>query len=294
MSRESTRKRTYIVAVSGGVDSVVLLDMLAKMKCFNVIVAHFDHGIRSESGEDARFVQELAAQYDVSFEYERAELGEQASEEVARAARYAFLRNVAQRYSGQIVTAHHADDVLETIIINITRGTGWRGLASLRDTDEIARPLLSYRKQQLIDYALQHSLNWHEDRTNSETKYLRNTIRHTVIPRLGGQTEDILLELYRRQIAKRKEIEEATSDILAGIRQDKGTYRRHEFIMYSKALAGELLYEILRHEKGKGTMQSRLDAAIFAIKTAKAGAEYQIGDGVSLIFQRQTFKVSTR
>lgn len=292
MNSESTKKHTYIVAVSGGVDSVVLLDMLAKMKSFELIVAHFDHGIRSESREDASFAKELAAKYELPFESERAELGEDASEEVARVARYAFLRNVAQRYDGQVVAAHHADDVLETMIINITRGTGWRGLASLRSTKDIARPLLNYRKQQLIDYALQHDLSWREDMTNSETKYLRNTIRHTIIPKLGKQTEDMLLELYRRQVEKRHEIERVSNSMIEKLRQADGGYRRHEFIMYSQPLSTELLYEILRHETGRGTMQSRLDAAVFAIKTAKIGAKHQIGDGISMVFQRQTFKIT--
>lgn len=284
-------KRTYIVAVSGGVDSVVLLDMLVKMSDFRLVVAHFDHGIRNDSHDDAAFVKELAVQYGLTYEAERAELGEQASEETARKARYAFLRNVAQRYDGQIVTAHHADDALETIIINILRGTGWRGLASLRSTAEIARPLLSYRKTQLVTYAKNHHLQWREDSTNSETKYFRNTIRHTIIPKLGEQTENILLELYKRQVAVRQELEEVTDEVLARVRQPSGAYRRHEFIMNEPAVASEILYELLRHETGSGTMQSRLDASLLAIKTAHTNTRHQVGDGVSLFFDKQSFKV---
>src|SRR3989344_5293986 len=114
----------YIVAVSGGVDSVVLLDMLIKQKEHNLVVAHFDHGIRVDSDADARFVWELAKKYELSFEVRREELGDAASENTARSHRYAFLRDIAKKYSATIVTAHHADDVVETIAINLTRGTG--------------------------------------------------------------------------------------------------------------------------------------------------------------------------
>ena len=132
----------YVVAVSGGVDSVVLLDMVAQeVAPQRLIVAHFDHGIRPESADDAAFVKSLAKQYGLTFETKREELGANASEELAREHRYAFLRDVAKRYSATIMTAHHADDIIETIAINMTRGTGWRGLAVL-DSPGIERPLL--------------------------------------------------------------------------------------------------------------------------------------------------------
>lgn len=283
-------KRTYIVAVSGGVDSVALLDMLVRVPNLRLIVAHFNHGIRPDADEDEELARSLASKYSLPYESQRAELGRNASEEVARRARYVFLRNVAQRYDAQIVTAHHADDILETIILNISRGTGWRGLASLRNTSEIARPLLAYRKQQLQEYAKSRNLQWREDSTNRETKYLRNAIRHTIIPKLGKQTEEILLELYRRQIDIRQELEEATESLLEDNKSDDA-YRRHLFIMSEPEEASEMLYELLRRETGAGTTRSRLVSALLAIKTAKANTTYQVGDGVSFVFTARTFSV---
>jgi tRNA(Ile)-lysidine synthase len=103
---------TYIVAVSGGVDSIALLHMLTKTTDHEIIVAHFDHGIREDSADDAAFVRSLATEYGFPFETLREELGPDTSEETARNRRYEFLRGIAKKYNGQIVTAHHADDVV--------------------------------------------------------------------------------------------------------------------------------------------------------------------------------------
>ena len=137
-----------ILAVSGGVDSMVLLDMVCrteKIAMKDLVVAHFDHGIRENSHEDARFVQEKAAEYGVEFREERVELGEGASEAEARGKRYDFLGRLAEELDDgrgvEIWTAHHLDDLVETVIINLLRGTGWRGLSAL-DTRGIRRPFL--------------------------------------------------------------------------------------------------------------------------------------------------------
>jgi tRNA(Ile)-lysidine synthase len=90
--------------------------------------------------------------------------------------RYEFLRRVAERHDATIATAHHEDDVVETIAINLTRGTGWRGLAVLNSPD-VVRPLLKVKKSQLYEYALKRGLEWVEDETNLTDAYLRNRLR---------------------------------------------------------------------------------------------------------------------
>src|SRR5690606_16183672 len=107
----------YLVAVSGGIDSVVLLDKLASEGTHELVVAHFDHGIRKESFLDAQFVERLSKKYGVPFETRREELGKYASEELARERRYAFLREMAAKHDATIVTAHHMNDIAETIAI---------------------------------------------------------------------------------------------------------------------------------------------------------------------------------
>lgn len=188
---------TYVVAVSGGVDSVVLLDLLARQQDLRMIIAHFDHGIRSDSADDERFVKALAQKYDLTYQSKRVELGSNASEATARAARYEFLQSVQKKHKAMaIITAHHQDDYIETAIINMLRGTKRRGFVSLKETDELKRPLLGYTKQQIIAYAVQQKLEWHQDSTNTESKYLRNKLRRQITKSLTDiKRQEILRDL---------------------------------------------------------------------------------------------------
>src|SRR5690606_32014455 len=118
--------KKHVLAMSGGVDSVVLLHQYwQEQGSEGLVVAHFDHGIRTDSSADARFVEALAASYGIKFESRREELGSSASEAWARERRYHFLREVADSHQAVLVTAHHGDDLIETIAINLSRGTGW-------------------------------------------------------------------------------------------------------------------------------------------------------------------------
>jgi tRNA(Ile)-lysidine synthetase-like protein len=171
----------YVVAVSGGVDSVCLLDMLSHDKGLDLVVAHFDHGIRPDSAEDALFVNNLSKFYDLPYFSERATLGPNASEAIARASRYEFLDRIRLKTgAAAMVTAHHQDDVIETAILNVLRGTKRRGLVSLQSTTLIKRPLLETTKTELLDYAKRHHLEWREDASNVSLQYERNRIRKLI------------------------------------------------------------------------------------------------------------------
>lgn len=177
----------YVVAVSGGVDSMVLLDLLTKLPKLELIVAHFDHGMRPDSAADCQFVAEQAISYGLQFVSGSGSLGPTASEAKARAARYDFLRCVEQSESASaIITAHHQDDVLETAIINLSRGTGRRGLTALSNRPDLVRPLLNIPKTELLDYASEASLIWREDASNANPRYLRNYIRHSLMSNIIG------------------------------------------------------------------------------------------------------------
>lgn len=182
-----------VLAVSGGVDSVVMLHAISENnKTFgmelDLIVAHFDHGIREDSAADARFVEALSYKYGLKCVTSKAQLVKDTSEAVARSARWKFLKDIREEYDAIcIMTAHHADDVIETQIINLLRGTGRRGLSVLRNTDSIVRPLIKNTKQEIYDYAVKHGLEFVEDSSNIDTKYLRNRVRHLYLPKIGNQ-----------------------------------------------------------------------------------------------------------
>ena len=267
----------YVVAVSGGVDSVVLLDMLAKSGEHEIIVAHFDHGIRDDSAEDARFVAELAKQYGVPFIMKREELGANASEELARTRRYAFLREVATKHDATIATAHHMNDIAETIAINLTRGTGWRGVAVL--ASDIYRPLLSMTKQELLSYAKDYELAWREDSTNASDAYLRNRIRRKITD------ADMVLQLAALR-ARQVELRNAITQIVATLSLTS-PYSRHFFTMADAAVASECLRAIT---KAHLTRPQR-ERALLAIKTQRPGTKYEAGAGVLLHFTSRHFTV---
>ena len=257
-----------ILAVSGGIDSVVMLHYL---KDENPIVAHFDHGIRPNSADDAKFVERLAHEYGLQFELGQARLGENCSEADARVVRYDFLRGLAKKYDGVICVAHHADDVLESIAINLIRGTGWRGLAPMSAQD-IERPLIKMRKSEIYRYAAEHDLSFRQDQTNTEGDYLRNRVREELRDSSEGNKEK-LLSLYNAQIALRGEFDELMNSILNEEMIKTGSRRLIE------GLPGECALEIMRvwlEENGVTLTRPQLKRCVEAVK------EYAPGKRLSL------------
>jgi tRNA(Ile)-lysidine synthase len=275
----------YIVAVSGGVDSVVLLDMLSKTQ-HKLIVAHVDHGIRGEeSTADARFVAALARRYQLPFVSTELHLGAHASEETAREKRYEFLFGEAEKYRAVVVTAHHRDDIIETITLNLTRGTGWRGLAVLARKD-IERPLLDMSKAQLYAYALAHHLEWVEDVTNHTDVYLRNRIR-TRLGALSGETKDVLAGLRRDQLILAGAIDHEAARRLEPHHGD-----RYFFSQIDHASAMELLRMEIQRKTGRSLPRPQLERALHAIKVARTGTRVEVGEGVVIAFRARNFDVT--
>jgi tRNA(Ile)-lysidine synthase len=281
-------KKQILVAVSGGVDSVVLLDILAKRSDATITVAHFDHGIRNDSAADARFVQALAERYSLPFVVKREELGESASEDLARRHRYDFLRSEAKKRQAIIVTAHHIDDVIETIAINVLRGTGWRGLAVM-NAEGVERPLLGMTKAQIRTYALEHRLEWVEDHTNTSDRYLRNRIRRTISKYGSLQMQKQLAQLWLRQLGIKREIEKEINSLLS----KSSEFDRYLFIMADDLAAIELVRASVMLRTGVSLTRPQLERALIAIKTAKPGAINEVGSNVRFRFSRRRFIVET-
>lgn len=269
----------YVVAVSGGVDSVALLDVLAQnakqqTAGIELVVAHFDHGIRSDSGEDKKLVQALAARYGLPFEYAEGKLGSAASEQTARAARYSFLRRVQQNHGANaIVTAHHQDDALETAILNLLRGTGRKGLTALASNNELIRPFLRTPKSEILQYATQHHLEWREDSTNSQTRYLRNYVRLNILPRLGVGDKQCLLDIIDHSRDVNAELDSA----IAGLLPASGTQlERAAFIALPHAVAREVMAAWLRGNGLRDFDRLTLERLVTAAKTGRSGSSANI------------------
>lgn len=186
-----------IVAVSGGADSVALLDMLQSFGQLrlNLIVAHLNHGLRGEESDgDADFVAGLARHYGLVLESGKANVRQLAGleglslEEAGRNARYEWFDALAERHSARrIALGHHADDQAETVLMRLLRGAGTTGLCGMRPLAGAgyARPLLGLSRAEILAYLRQRGLPWRNDSSNADTGFLRNRIRHECLPYLS-------------------------------------------------------------------------------------------------------------
>ena len=273
----------YVLAISGGIDSMALLDLVAndyggfRRQHFasakwpdDFVVAHFDHGIRgNESHNDAEFVRTTVRQrYGLLVQIGCGELPADTSEEVARQARYQFLNRVVERWDDEgvatmIVTAHHRDDLLETVAMNLIRGTGWRGLAPMSQRNVI-RPLLGWNKVDIARYALEHNLAWREDQTNYSTKYFRNRLR-SVLAGCSEVDKQQLVNLVLQQINLRKQIDSEVDEyVRRQVTHDDGNdalcIRRYDLIMLPSEVARQVLWHIT---DGKLTTPQLEDLLLF-------------------------------
>ena len=267
---------TYVVAVSGGIDSSALLHMLQSRRGVSeFIVAHVDHGIRDDSGGDARFVVGLAAQYGMECVGVSLRLGAAASEDTARTARYGWLKMIAKERKATLITAHHLDDLVGSIAINLHRGTRWRGLTVMSDA-AIVRPLLGITKAELREYALRNRLEWVEDSTNRSQNYTRNRLRGA-IERLPASKKRNLLALRDAQQMLRHHID----DELESIWEQAG-YSRYFYTMVPQKAAIELLRHTLEHSTGIAPTHVTAERIIMALKSARPGTAIDV-DGVTKI-----------
>lgn len=187
-----------VVALSGGADSTALLDLLSRLPGYNLtlVAVHLNHGLRgAESDADQEFCRALATGYAIPFETRFVDIKEIATvrrqnlEDTGRQARIAFLDEVSSKYGAAAVAlAHHADDQAETVLMRLLRGSGVTGLAGMayRNARGYARPLLDVTRSEIERYLLERGLEWREDSSNSDTAYLRNRIRHELLPLLEG------------------------------------------------------------------------------------------------------------
>ena len=186
---------SVLVAVSGGADSVCLLDVLCALKeelSLSISVAHLNHGLRGkEADRDEAFVRELSFKYGVPFYTKNADVKQVAEntkcslEEAGRAVRYAFFRELQQKHGiKKIATAHNKNDHIETVCMRFMRGTGLKGLCGIpvKTKDGIIRPLLCVSRDEIEDYLTKNNLSFMTDSSNLKDDFTRNKIRHHLIP----------------------------------------------------------------------------------------------------------------
>ncbi len=214
----------FIVAVSGGVDSIVLFHLCRNLK-LNFVVAHCNFKLRGkESDDDELFVKNLAAKYKISFysnSFNTKELSNSSNKSVqmiARDLRYSWFNKLSEKLGiDYIITAHHIDDSIETFLINLSRGAGINGFLGIPEVNnKINRPLLAFTKDQLKSYALENKILFREDSSNKKKDYIRNRIRLEVIPKLK-KINPYLLESFPKTIKKLEQSKSIIADRIAKV-----------------------------------------------------------------------------
>ncbi|HCG19428.1 MAG TPA: tRNA lysidine(34) synthetase TilS [Verrucomicrobia bacterium] len=196
------------LAVSGGADSVALAFLLTKggkkkNAAKRFVILHVDHGLRTESKEEYRFVRNLAKRLGIPFKGTHAHVDRARGESLemaARRVRLAFFADCTQKLGLEaIATGHHMDDVAETFLMRIRRASGPEGLAGIKETSSVGsvrfvRPLLGCRDQELKDYLRKYGEEWREDASNGDISIERNKVRHKVVPYLEKVLDPKLVE----------------------------------------------------------------------------------------------------
>jgi tRNA(Ile)-lysidine synthase len=208
--------KKLLLAVSGGLDSMVLLHLFQQLD-YEIMVLHCNFQLRGlESFGDQQFIQEYTSQHNIQLSFTQFDTEAFANDYklsiqiAARELRYSwFYEQLEIQEEDYILTAHHADDNLETFLINLSRGTGLDGLTGIpAQNDSIIRPLLPFTRKEIEEYATQNELSWREDSSNASDKYLRNKIRHHLIPILKELNPNFMssFEKTQRYLQESKEL----------------------------------------------------------------------------------------
>jgi tRNA(Ile)-lysidine synthase len=288
--------RTWVLAISGGIDSMCLLDAAAtSLPTERLLVANFDHATGAHGRDAARLVEQHCRELKLRFHAGRA-LRRVSTEAAWRSMRWAFLRDVARSVNAGIVTAHTRDDQVETVLMRIMRDAGARGIAGLyADSDRIVRPFLGVSRAELETYGRAAGVKWLEDPTNSSRRHLRNRIRRDLLPALRRATPELdrqLLDLSRRAAAWRRDVAAVVDGLVAPIlRQEAGLdVDSATFAGYSPPMLGTLWPAIVA--KAGVALDHRGTRRLVAFTTSgRVGSRMQLSGGWEVIRSRHRFEL---
>ncbi len=294
-----------ILAVSGGIDSVVLLDLLHRLQSqtgWDMVVAHLDHAQREDSFDDATFVSQLAEMYDLPFV-----MGvlprEPMTETAMRQARHNWLEDVRREsQAAAIVTAHHRGDRMETAVWHAIRGSDRIGLTSLRARrNYLVRPLIGFGRGDIITYAASRNLQWREDPSNADRRYTRNTIRHELIhhaPTVDAHYHNNFsswldhLETVNDRIDTKLDLlaQQIAAPVTGG-----WEIMRQPFLRLNPIVQPNLMAHLARGlTGGAGMTEKNLDSALKWFASASSGSYSEAIPGLLLLREYDTVKFVLR
>lgn len=308
-----------VVAVSGGIDSVTLLDVLftlqAKIK-LNLIVAHYNHSLRGKEADlDAKFVKNIAEKYGIAFHSSKGNVREFAKahslslENAGRILRYDFLKQISRSVKAEyLATAHNLDDSIETFFINLFRGTGITGLCGIPEQRNIGknlvliRPLIKISRAEIEEYARLNSLEWREDSSNKLLHFTRNKIRNRFIPFLKEEFSTNISETLKRTITHlqgvdnfiAEHIQKALPNLIAERKQNYIAVKINLLETYSNFFKGELIQAIIeKYFKLQSLSLSAIDRILKLCKS-QTGSVFDINEKLFVLRDRDYLIFSER
>ncbi|MFT4646796.1 MAG: tRNA(Ile)-lysidine synthase [Planctomycetota bacterium] len=277
-------KNKLILATSGGIDSMVLLDLLKNLDV-ELIIAHCNFNLREkESDADQALVKRIAEQnklvfQTINFETENyAKDNKLSIEEAARDLRYDWFEKIRKELKANlIVTAHHLNDNSETLLFNLTKGTGIKGLRGmLPKREKIVRPLLNISREEIEKYASENKIEYREDASNNSLEYSRNLIRKNVIPELN-KVNLSFLKTQAKHFERFRDIELFYNDAVANLKKDLFKEKKGDFYLS--------INKLLKH-KGFRTL-------LFEILKEYSFSNYQVDDILELIINNKAVSGKT-
>lgn len=300
-----------VLAVSGGVDSMTLLDVmaiLAEKYQFKLAVAHFNHNLRgAESNKDLDFVKNEAKEYGIPFYFANGKVKKYAEknsisiETAARILRYNFFERVSRNFDADFVaTAHTANDSVETFFINLFRGSGLTGLCGIPFRRQLIkdvlliRPLIDFKKNQLIEYANIRNIKWREDNSNSLLEYTRNKVRLDLIPKLENDFNPSIIDVINRttrliQSADKiihNYVKKHLSDVIDNVSADSFSFNIPILSTFDKFVQGEMIQTaFLKYFRLSPPSLAKIDRILDLIDS-ETGAFFEITKSITVAKDR--------
>lgn len=304
-----------LVGVSGGLDSVSLLHVLHELRQplgLHVVVAHINHGLRGEeSASDATFVAGLCSRMNTDCEVVQVDVRSHAEqvhsgiEGAARELRYSVLDELAAKHlTPFLLIAHNRDDVAETFLLNLARGTGINGLSSIPESRltkggiRLLRPLLRCPRTQIAEYAEQHGLEWREDATNVDIQYFRNRIRQAVIPFLKQELGADIAEKIAGTSRHLRNVRKIVSDTVRAAAMDVLDVENGRLVVHieplellSRPLQAEVVMRGLRMVLGKPPDRDMVER-ILGLVRAETGSQCSLQGAWSGFRERKAIVIA--
>lgn len=287
--------KKIIIGVSSGVDSMVLFDLL---KNHDIVVAHINHNIREESEFEQTFLTEYCLKRNIPFETITLEYTEQEKTEnfqlIAREKRYDFFKKVMQKYNGDLLAlAHHGDDLVETILMSMTRGASLRGLIGFGEESSIGslniiRPLIKYSKEEILTYAEKQEIIFFEDASNKSDKYTRNRFRNHVLPALKNESPNI----HQKYANMSEDLGDIYNYLMIEVNKYIDSDRRvSDFQKLHIAVQREVLATLLKRQ-AISFNSNLLNEVISILSSSEPNSEIHLPNNLILVREYDSFKIT--